>query len=214
VASAEEYSCLAFFANGSALDRSLPQVLEAQQHDEYPFELTTEMDLIAAEPFQLVCVERLAECLLADQGPRFILLSCNTEAMALHLAEIFLAVTPGRHALVLLDQAGWHVSKKLAVPDTINTLAVAAEFTRVQPGLKYLSDRNIRLRVARLVVHVMRRVRVVSTGRRRASNWGPAMQQESSVFIGLDTSKMKIFVDFAEEGRQGEVRFFGDIEAA
>jgi transposase len=40
------------------------------------------------------------------------------------------------------------------------------------------------------------------------------MQQESSVFIGLDTSKMKIFVDFAEEGRQGEVRFFGDIEAA
>src|SRR5580704_10628339 len=94
------------------------------------------------------------------------------------------------------------------------TLAVAAEFTRVQPGLKYLSDRNIRLRVARLVVHVMRRVRVVSTGRRRASNWGPAMQQESSVFIGLDTSKMKIFVDFAEEGRQGEVRFFGDIEAA
>jgi hypothetical protein len=54
VASAEEYSCLAFFANGSALDRSLPQVLEAQQHDEHPFELATEMDLIAAEPFQLV----------------------------------------------------------------------------------------------------------------------------------------------------------------
>jgi hypothetical protein len=47
--------------NESALDRSLPQVLEAQQHDEHPFELATEMDLIAAEPFQLVCVERLAE---------------------------------------------------------------------------------------------------------------------------------------------------------
>ena len=27
------------------------------------------MDLITAEPFQLVGVERLAECLLADQGP-------------------------------------------------------------------------------------------------------------------------------------------------
>ena len=27
------------------------------------------MDLIAADPFQLVCVERLAECLVADQGP-------------------------------------------------------------------------------------------------------------------------------------------------
>jgi transposase len=38
------------------------------------------------------------------------------------------------------------------------------------------------------------------------------MQQESSVFIGLDTSKMKISVALAEEGRQGEVRFFGDID--
>jgi len=33
--------------------------------------------------------------------------------MALHLEEISLAVAPGAHALVLLDQAGWHVSKKL-----------------------------------------------------------------------------------------------------
>jgi hypothetical protein len=133
VASAEEYSCLAFFANGSALDRSLPQVLEVQQHDEHPFELATEMNLIAAEPFQLVCVERLAECLLADQGPRFILLSCNTEAMALHLAEIFLAVTPGGHALVLLDQAGWHVSKKLAVPDSITLLPLPPNSPEFNP---------------------------------------------------------------------------------
>jgi hypothetical protein len=36
--------------------------------------------------------------------------------MALHLEEISLAVVPGAHALVLLDQAGWHVSKKLPVP--------------------------------------------------------------------------------------------------
>jgi hypothetical protein len=46
-----------------------PLVLEAQQHGEQAFELAVEMDLIAAEPFQLVGVERLAECLLADQGP-------------------------------------------------------------------------------------------------------------------------------------------------
>src|SRR6476659_3827539 len=43
---------------------------------------------------------------------------CNSEAMALHLAELSLAVAPGAHALVLLDQAGWHVSKKLPVPTT------------------------------------------------------------------------------------------------
>ena len=49
----------------------MPQVLEVQQHGEHPFELAVEMDLIAAEPFQLVCVQRLAECLLAYQEPIF-----------------------------------------------------------------------------------------------------------------------------------------------
>jgi transposase len=38
------------------------------------------------------------------------------------------------------------------------------------------------------------------------------MQQDSKVFVGLDTSKLKISVALAEEGRQGEVRFLGDID--
>ena len=41
---------------------------------------------------------------------------------------------------------------------------------------------------------------------------GRAMQKNIKVFIGLDASKMKISVALAEDGRQGEVRFFGDIE--
>jgi hypothetical protein len=44
---------------------------------------------------------------------------CNTAAMALHLAEISLAVEPGAHAVLLLDQAGWHLSAKLTIPDNI-----------------------------------------------------------------------------------------------
>jgi hypothetical protein len=39
--------------------------------------------------------------------------------MALQLAEISRAVAPGAHAIVLLDQAGWHLSIKLAVPKNI-----------------------------------------------------------------------------------------------
>src|SRR6185312_1838907 len=39
-----------------------------------------------------------------------------------------------------------------------------------------------------------------------------AMQQESAVFVGLDTSKMTISVALAEEGRQGEVRFLGEVD--
>src|SRR5215217_4849689 len=38
------------------------------------------------------------------------------------------------------------------------------------------------------------------------------MQQDRAVFVGLDTSQMKISVALAEEGRQGEVRFLGDID--
>src|SRR4051812_43644895 len=41
---------------------------------------------------------------------------------------------------------------------------------------------------------------------------GRAMQQDSAVFVGLDTSKMKIAVALAEEGRHGEVRFLGDVD--
>ena len=38
------------------------------------------------------------------------------------------------------------------------------------------------------------------------------MQQDSAAFVGLDTSKMTISVALAEEGRQGEVRFLGDVD--
>ncbi len=41
---------------------------------------------------------------------------------------------------------------------------------------------------------------------------GRAMQQKSKVFVGLDTSKLKISVAVAEDGRQGEIRFLGDID--
>src|SRR3982750_4347081 len=44
------------------------------------------------------------------------------------------------------------------------------------------------------------------------THWGRAMQQDSAVFVGLDTSKMKISAALAEEGRHGEVRFLGDID--
>jgi hypothetical protein len=39
--------------------------------------------------------------------------------MALHLAEISQAVAQGAHAVLLMDQAGWHSSAKLEVPDNI-----------------------------------------------------------------------------------------------
>ena len=42
--------------------------------------------------------------------------------MAAQLEEISQAVDPGAHAVLLLDQAGWHVTPKLKVPGNITLL--------------------------------------------------------------------------------------------
>jgi transposase len=39
------------------------------------------------------------------------------------------------------------------------------------------------------------------------------MKEDSVIFIGLDTSKLKISVAVADGARNGEVRFFGDISS-
>ena len=61
-----------------------------------------------------------AICPRAGKGAAVVLPRCNTQAMALHLAEIAQAVAPGAHAALLVDQAGWHTSRKLAVPANIS----------------------------------------------------------------------------------------------
>lgn len=40
------------------------------------------------------------------------------------------------------------------------------------------------------------------------------MQDDSKIYVGLDTSKLKMSVAVAEAGRDGEVRFIGDIDNA
>jgi hypothetical protein len=42
--------------------------------------------------------------------------------MQLHLAEIATKVSPGAHAILILDQAGWHDAKDLKVPSNISLL--------------------------------------------------------------------------------------------
>ena len=42
--------------------------------------------------------------------------------MNLHLAEISQMVSPGKHAVLLLDQAGWHLSGNVTLPPNITLL--------------------------------------------------------------------------------------------
>ncbi|SFS91583.1 DDE superfamily endonuclease [Methylobacterium sp. yr668] len=58
---------------------------------------------------------------------------CTTEAMNLHLAEIARAVTAGAHAVLLLDQAGWHMTQKLIVPANITLLPLPARSPELNP---------------------------------------------------------------------------------
>jgi putative transposase len=60
-----------------------------------------------------VCPER-------GTGSALVLPACNTEAMQLHLDEIATKITPGAHALLLVDQAGWHGAQALKVPSNIS----------------------------------------------------------------------------------------------
>jgi transposase len=53
--------------------------------------------------------------------------------MALHLQEVSLAVAPGHHAVLMLDQAGWHLSPKLKVPDNITLLPLPSKSPELNP---------------------------------------------------------------------------------
>lgn len=53
--------------------------------------------------------------------------------MQLHLDEIALAVEPGAHALVMLDQAGWHMTGRLVVPANITLLPLPSKAPELNP---------------------------------------------------------------------------------
>jgi transposase len=50
--------------------------------------------------------------------------SADTEAMQKHLDEIARNVVTGAHAIVLLDQAGWHTTDKLETPKNLTLLPI------------------------------------------------------------------------------------------
>ena len=57
----------------------------------------------------------------------------TSQAMNEHLKEIAQAVAPGAHAVLLLDQAGWPVSRKLQVPPNITLVPLPAKAPELNP---------------------------------------------------------------------------------
>jgi transposase len=73
----------------------------------------------------------------------------NSECMNLHLTEISMQVAKGKHAILIIDQARWHTSKKLTVPTNISILPLPPYSPELNPQenvwqwikAKYLSNR-------------------------------------------------------------------------
>ena len=67
-------------------------------------------------------------------GAALVLPYADKETMTLHLAEISRAVTPGAHAGVVVDGAGWHRSGgKLMLPDNVSLLLLPPYSPELNP---------------------------------------------------------------------------------
>ena len=80
----------------------------------------------AAYLFGAVCPSRGATASL-------VLPAVNAEAMSLHLAEISQHVAADGHAVVILDQAGWHGAKALRIPDNLSLLPLPPYSPELNP---------------------------------------------------------------------------------
>jgi transposase len=74
-----------------------------------------------------------AICPARGAGAALVLPLCNSATMSLQLAEISRAVSAGAHAVVLLDQAGWHTSGKLVVPTNVSLLPLPPKSPELNP---------------------------------------------------------------------------------
>ncbi len=89
-----------------------------------------------------------AICPKKGKGAGLVMPWCDTPAMAAHLAEISAAVDPGAQAVLMLDQAGWHMSAKLAVPGNITLLPPRSpELNPVENNWKFMRDNWLSNRV-------------------------------------------------------------------
>jgi DDE superfamily endonuclease len=74
-----------------------------------------------------------AICPARGMGAALALPFANTEAMQLHLDEIARTVAKGAHAVLLLDRAGWHTTRNLAVPKNMKLIFLPSRAPELNP---------------------------------------------------------------------------------
>ena len=74
-----------------------------------------------------------AICPAKGKGAGLVMPYCDTAAMQAHLAEVSVMVAPGAHAVVMLDQAGWHMSNNLIATENITLLPLPPRSPELNP---------------------------------------------------------------------------------
>ena len=91
-----------------------------------------------------------AICPARGAGAAIVMPHADTRAMQHHLDEIAHLVHPKAHALVILDQAAWHTTEKLRLPDNLSLLALppkSPELNPVENVWQYLRQNKLSHRV-------------------------------------------------------------------
>jgi len=87
-----------------------------------------------------------AICPSRGVGAALVLPEANTDAMNRHLAEISQAVAPGAHGLIVMDQARWHTTGALVLPDNLSLLhlpPVSPELNPVENVWEFLRSNRL-----------------------------------------------------------------------
>jgi hypothetical protein len=74
-----------------------------------------------------------AICPARDTGAAVVVPFADTWAMQQHLSEISRRVTSGAHAVLTLDKAGWHTTRRLQVPSNITLLHLPPASPELNP---------------------------------------------------------------------------------
>jgi transposase len=86
----------------------------------------------------------------SDDNFALVMPEVSTEAMQIFLDEFARTIAPGEHAAMFLDQAGWHGSKALVVPDNITLVALPSYSPQLNPVERvwlHLKDRHLSMRL-------------------------------------------------------------------
>ena len=87
-----------------------------------------------------------AVCPSRDEAVGLILPYANTDTMLIHLEHISAKISEGRHGLLVLDQAGWHTTKKINRFDNITLMSLppaSPELNPTEQVWEQLKDREL-----------------------------------------------------------------------